>query len=44
MKKYKKVYIEITNRCNLSCDFCIKNKKEAPCPNGLGASSNLPIY
>ena len=26
--KYKKVYIEITNRCNLSCDFCIKNKRE----------------
>ena len=28
MKKYKKVYIEITNRCNLSCDFCIKNKRK----------------
>jgi len=27
MKKYKKVYLEITNRCNLSCDFCIKNKR-----------------
>ena len=24
---YKKVYIEITNTCNLSCDFCIKNKR-----------------
>lgn len=22
MKKFKKVYIEITNVCNLSCDFC----------------------
>lgn len=22
---YKKVYIEITNNCNLKCDFCIKN-------------------
>ncbi|WP_245584878.1 radical SAM/SPASM domain-containing protein [Psychrilyobacter atlanticus] len=22
MKKYKKVYIEITNRCNLKCSFC----------------------
>lgn len=22
MKKYKKIYIEITNKCNLSCDFC----------------------
>lgn len=27
MKKYKKVYLEITNRCNLACDFCIKNKR-----------------
>ena len=27
MKKYKKVYVEITNRCNLSCDFCIKNRR-----------------
>ena len=27
MKKYKKVYIEITNRCNLSCGFCIQNKR-----------------
>lgn len=26
--KYKKVYVEVTNRCNLSCDFCIKNKRE----------------
>ena len=24
----KKVYIEITNSCNLSCDFCIQNKKD----------------
>lgn len=24
---YKKVYIEITNTCNLLCDFCIKNKR-----------------
>lgn len=22
MKKFKKIYIEITNVCNLSCDFC----------------------
>ena len=22
---YKKIYVEITNACNLSCDFCIKN-------------------
>lgn len=26
-KSCKKVYIEITNRCNLSCDFCIQNKR-----------------
>lgn len=25
---YKKVYIEITNNCNLSCDFCIKNTRK----------------
>ena len=24
---YKKVYLEITNDCNLSCPFCIKNKR-----------------
>jgi len=27
-KRFKKVYIEITNRCNLSCSFCIQNKRE----------------
>ena len=26
--RFKKVYIEITNICNLDCDFCIKNKRE----------------
>lgn len=26
-KPYKKVYLEVTNRCNLSCDFCIQNKR-----------------
>ena len=25
---YKKIYLEITNNCNLSCDFCIKNKRK----------------
>ena len=23
--KFKKIYLEITNNCNLNCDFCIKN-------------------
>ena len=27
MKRFKKVYIEITNRCNLSCSFCPKTKR-----------------
>ena len=27
MKKYKKIYVEITNRCNLSCSFCSKVEK-----------------
>lgn len=25
---YKKVYVEITNRCNLNCDFCLKNNQD----------------
>lgn len=25
---YKKIYIEITNDCNLSCLFCVKNKRK----------------
>ena len=29
MMKYKKVYIEITNICNLSCSFCSKVEKPA---------------
>lgn len=24
---YKKIYLEITNNCNLSCNFCIKNSR-----------------
>lgn len=26
--RFKRVYIEITNGCNLKCDFCIGNKRE----------------
>lgn len=26
-KRFKKIYIEITNACNLSCSFCIKNQR-----------------
>ncbi len=26
--RFKKIYIEITNRCNLKCDFCILNKRK----------------
>lgn len=28
MKRFKKVYIEITNTCNLSCDFCPKTERK----------------
>ena len=28
MKRFKKIYIEVTNACNLNCSFCIKNKRE----------------
>lgn len=26
--RFKKIYIEITNTCNLNCSFCIKNKRK----------------
>lgn len=29
--RFKKIYLEITNRCNLSCDFCIKNHRKVTC-------------
>lgn len=25
---FKKIYVEITNNCNLNCDFCIKNSRK----------------
>ena len=28
MPKYKKIYIEITNNCNLNCSFCSKVNRE----------------
>ncbi len=27
MKKFKKIYLEITNRCNLSCSFCLRSER-----------------
>lgn len=27
MKKFKKIYLEITNRCNLACSFCQQSKR-----------------
>lgn len=26
-KRFKKIYLEITNKCNLNCPFCIKNSR-----------------
>lgn len=28
-KRFKKIYLEITNNCNLDCEFCIKNKRKS---------------
>ena len=28
-KRFKKIYLEITNTCNLNCDFCIKNTRKS---------------
>jgi len=27
-KRFKKIYLEVTNGCNLNCDFCIKNSRK----------------
>ncbi len=29
MKKFKKIYVEITNVCNLKCDFCPRSTRKA---------------
>ena len=26
--RFKRIYIEITNRCNLSCSFCSKDNRD----------------
>ena len=31
MQRYKKIYIEITNVCNLACDFCPRTLREPEC-------------
>lgn len=31
--RFKKIYIEITNTCNLSCPFCIQNSRKPSCMN-----------
>jgi len=28
LKKFKKIYLEITNRCNLSCSFCPRTERD----------------
>lgn len=28
MRKFKRIYVEITNMCNLSCEFCPKTKRK----------------
>lgn len=28
MKRFKRIYIEITNKCNLSCSFCAKTSRK----------------
>lgn len=26
--RFKRIYIEITNRCNLSCSFCSRSRRQ----------------
>jgi radical SAM protein with 4Fe4S-binding SPASM domain len=42
MRKYKRVYIEITNVCNLKCDFCPQTKRK-PEFMSTGAFSNILV-
>ena len=27
--RFKRIYIEITNQCNLKCSFCIQNQRKS---------------
>ena len=36
---YKKIYLEITNNCNLNCSFCIKNSS----PNKFRTENDFKI-
>jgi len=38
--RFKKIYIEITNRCNLNCQFCIGNKRKI---NDISISEYIKI-
>lgn len=47
MKRFKKVYIEITNVCNLSCDFCPKTKRKLEFmdeKNFIKVISSIKVY
>lgn len=42
MKKFKKVYLEITNICNLNCDFCPKTSRNLKFMSENEFSSLIP--